>query len=57
MEKGWGMEQFCKTIWWYLILIFIWQGIEIVLYGEIQNRTVDDIMSLLYLPFIWMAMK
>lgn len=57
MEKGWGMEQFCKTIWWYLILVFIWQGIEVVLYGEIQHRTVDDIMSLLYLPFIWMSMK
>lgn len=51
------MERFCKTIYWYLILVFIWQGIEIVLYGEIQHRTVDDIMSLLYLPFIWMAMK
>lgn len=51
------MEQFCKTIWWYLMLLFVWQLIEIVLYGEIQHRTVDDIMSLLYLPFIWMAMK
>lgn len=47
------MEQFCKTAWWATVLNLVWMGLELLLYGEVQSRRVDDIM---FLPFIWMAM-
>ncbi len=50
------MEQFCKTAWWATVLNLVWMGLELLLYGEVQSRRVDDIMFILFLPFIWMAM-
>ena len=50
------MKQFCKTAWWVTVLNLVWMGLELLLYGEIQARRVDDIMFILFLPFIWMAM-
>lgn len=47
------MKQMYKTCWWFLILSLIWQGLELIIYGEIQPRVVDDIMGLLFIPFIW----
>lgn len=51
------MEQFLKTAWWCFVLDISWKGLELLLYGEIQPRKVDDIMFFLYVPFIWMAMR
>lgn len=51
------MEQFLKTAWWCFVLDIAWKGLELLLYGEIQPRKVDDIMFFLYVPFIWMAMR
>ncbi len=51
------MEQLCKTAWWCMVLDFIWKGLELLLYGEIQPRKVDDIMFLLFTPFVWAAMR
>jgi len=49
------MEQIAKTIFWYILLSLVWQGLELLIYGEITPRTVDDIMMLCFLPFIWIA--
>lgn len=47
------MKQMCKTCWCFLILSLIWQGLELLFYGEIQPRVVDDIMGVLFIPFVW----
>ena len=39
----------------YLICI-LWQGLEILLYGEIQNREVDNIIMLIIIPIIYKAL-
>ena len=39
------------------VLALVWMGLELLLYGEIQLRTVDDIMWFLFLPFIYMAVN
>lgn len=50
------MERIVKTCWWYLILALVWQGLELLIYHQIQPRVVDDIVSILFLPFIYKAM-
>lgn len=36
---------------------FIWQGLEMIFYGEIQPRKVDDIIWILYTALIVLAYK
>lgn len=50
-------ETMSKTCLWFLILGLLWQGLELLIYGQIQPRIVDSIMSLLFLPFIYKAVK
>ena len=35
----------------------VWMGLELLLYGEIQPRIVDDIMWFLFLPFVYIAVN
>jgi hypothetical protein len=50
------MRQALKAIGWYLILVIIWQLLELIFYKEIQPRIVDDIMGVLFFQFIYQAM-
>lgn len=34
------------TLGLMLLLMALWQGLELIFYGEIQHRIVDDIISL-----------
>lgn len=36
-----------------ILLCGIWQMLEYIAYGEVQPRVVDDIMVLLFIPFIY----
>ena len=36
--------------WWFTILCFVWMGLELLLYGEVQHRLVDDIIGI---PIMW----
>lgn len=36
-----------------LLLCGLWEILEYRIYGEIQPRVVDDIMVLLFIPFIY----
>lgn len=36
-----------------ILLCGIWQMLEYIAYGEVQPRIVDDIMVLLFIPFIY----
>ena len=49
------MDKILKTCWWYIVLALVWQGLELLIYHQIQPGVVDDIMGLLYLPFIYGA--
>lgn len=51
------MERILKAGWLFLVLALIWQGLELLIYGQIQPRIVDDIMGLLFLPFIYKSIN
>lgn len=51
------MEKIMKSCWCFIILGLIWQGLELLLYGQIQHRVVDDIMGVLFFLFIYKAME
>jgi hypothetical protein len=51
------MDKIVKTLYAWIMLALIWMGLELLLYGEVQHRTVDDIMWFLFLPFIYMAVN
>lgn len=44
-----------KTTIYALIWCFIWIVLEIILYGHIENRAVDNIMTLIVIPIIYKA--
>jgi hypothetical protein len=43
----------CDTIEWVVILSAIWALLEVSLYGEVQPSAVDNIMIMLFTPFIF----
>ena len=49
------MDRTLKAVYVWTVLALIWMGLE--LYGEIQPRTVDNIMWFLFLPFIYKAVN
>lgn len=51
------MDRTLKAVYVWIVLALIWMGLELLLYCEIQPRTVDDIMWFLFLPFIYMAVN
>lgn len=51
------MIRIIRTILIAYGIALIWQWLEQTVYGEIQPRVVDDVIWLLYLPFIYMAVK
>jgi hypothetical protein len=51
------MDRALKAIYVWIVFALVWMGLELLLYGEIQPRIVDDIMWFLFLPFVYMAVK
>lgn len=51
------MDRTLKAVYIWIVLALVWMGLELLLYGEIQLRTVNDIMWFLFLPFIYMAVN
>jgi hypothetical protein len=51
------MNKTLKAVYVWIVLALVWMGIELLLYDEIQPRTVDDIMWFLFFPFIYMAVN
>lgn len=55
------LSVFCKkitlTIIISLCLSMVWQLLELIIYKEVQPRAVDDIMMLVYMPFVYMAIR
>lgn len=42
----------CLVVYLYCML---WMVLELLFYGAIINRTVDNIVMLSFIPFIWIA--
>ena len=38
------------------IICIVWQKLELILYGAIQNREVDNIIMLIFIPIIYIAL-
>ena len=49
------MDRALKAIYVWIVFALVWMGLELLLYGEIQPRIVEDIMWLLFFPFIYKA--
>ena len=45
----------CKTIILTFVICTIWLLLEYVIYGEIEDRIVDNIMMVLFIPVIYRA--
>lgn len=56
-RKDRSMDRTLKAVYIWIVLALVWMGLELLLYSEIQPRTVDDIMWFLFLPFIYMAVN
>lgn len=46
-----------KTIIILFAICIFWQLIEIVYYGEVQNREVDNIVAVIMIPFIYRSIE
>jgi len=57
VEQEVFVERIAVTAFWCVLLGLIWQGLELLIYGKITPRIVDDIMMFLFLPFIWIAVQ
>lgn len=51
------MERIIKTLFVVWIYCIVWSLLEVILYGQVENREVDNIMMSLFAPIIYKAME
>ena len=49
------MSQIIKTLFVVLLYCIVWSLLEVILYGQAENRDVDSIMMVLFIPMIYKA--
>lgn len=49
------MSQIIKTLFVVLLYCIVWSLLEVILYGQAENRDVDNIMMVLFIPMIYKA--
>lgn len=49
--------QVIKALIVWIAIALVWSALELIWYGEVQPRIVDDIMWILWLLFIYDAMR
>lgn len=54
IEKIYKIMAVCMVL---LIINLIWWILELIFYGAIQHRIVDDIVFLMFIPFVWNSVK
>lgn len=54
---GGGVKAYCffMAVIKYILVCFLWQGLELFFYKKIQPRIVDDIIGLVLLWYIYKA--
>ena len=50
------MERIIKTLFVVWIYCIVWSLLEVILYGQVENREVDNIIMALFTPIIYKAM-
>jgi len=50
------MKKVIKTCCIALAYCLVWMALELLIYGQVTSRIVDDIIMLLFVPIIWKAM-
>ena len=50
------MERTIKTLFVVWIYCIAWSLLEVILYGQVENREVDNIIMGLFTPIIYKAM-
>ena len=49
------LERIVLTLFIILLYGWVWMYLENMIYGAIENRLVDNIMMILFVPFIFIA--
>ena len=49
------LERIVLTLFIILLYGWVWMYLENMIYGAIENRLVDNIMMILFIPFIFIA--
>lgn len=49
------LERIVLTLFIILLYSWVWMYLEDMIYGAIENRLVDNIMMILFIPFIFIA--
>lgn len=49
------MNRTIKTLFVVCIYCIVWYLLEVILYGQAENRDVDNIMMVLFTPMIYRA--
>lgn len=50
------MERIIKTLFVVWIYCIVWSLLEVILYGQVENREVDNIIMAIFTPIIYKAM-
>lgn len=50
------MKRIIQTAIWTMIYAFVWIVLEVIIYGNVTDRLIDNIMMLLFIPMIYKAM-
>lgn len=50
-----NLERIVLTLFIILLYGWVWMYLENMIYGAIENRPVDNIMMILFTPFIFIA--
>ena len=53
--KNLKLKRFVATLAIMLVICYVWMGLEFLFYNEIQTRVVDDLIMLLFSPFIYIC--
>lgn len=51
--KKQNLIKIIKTCVILLIISLIWFVLEMIFYGKYQPRIVDDVIMLIFVPFVW----
>ena len=57
MAGGKGMKQLSAACVKYILIVILWQALEMVFYGAVQHRVVDDIIGVILFWYIYQCEK
>lgn len=56
-----NVNNLLRLLWVIAVIGFLWEGLEMMFYGEVQPRRVDDIITLIWIAAVvkayWLGYK